>query len=405
MKIFTFIILFEILFFNLCFGIDRFVDPTLSLGNGTTRFNTISSAIAASVNGDRILIVAGTYNEPAITIGKSLKLLSQNTGSRVNLNANINISGFPGMKLEIIGFSLGLYSFSFNPIASGVDSNRATVHFIECFATNLNQNKDFYDIKAVLCRFSGNVEMKFGEIILTNALNVYITDESNIVVGDKKISIIGDTIFSELEIRTDNFPVLVANNYLNGLFVIMFDARPTVTNYFRNNDFVNNSNIYFPYHGVPNYNIEFSSNKFVGAAGFINSYCQSGAHYGGNRDCWGFSSTSTFIPNKDVSGFFRWTFNGRVLPNTPSTGGQPLVFSNIQGDTTGSNSGNPQNEYADIDLTINDRGMNGGPYSMLNYRIQSNPSNGRAFIYDLDIPANLFPSQQITIKAKGYHKN
>ncbi len=43
-------------------AIDRFVDPNLSSGNGTTLFTTITSAVSASINGDRILIVSGTYN-------------------------------------------------------------------------------------------------------------------------------------------------------------------------------------------------------------------------------------------------------------------------------------------------------------------------------------------------------
>ena len=54
---------------------------------------------------------------------------------------------------------------------------------------------------------------------------------------------------------------------------------------------------------------------------------------------------------------------------------------------------------------INDRGINGGPYSNFNYNPTLNPNNSKAFIFDLDMPTDLFPAQSIDIKAKGYHKN
>lgn len=44
------------------------------------------------------------------------------------------------------------------------------------------------------------------------------------------------------------------------------------------------------------------------------------------------------------------------------------------------------------------------PYSQLNYNA-SNPNNSRAFIFDLEMPVDLFPGQDVQIKAKGYHKN
>jgi hypothetical protein len=44
------------------FAIDRFVNPNLSSGNGTTLFTNITSAVAAAVNGDRIIVASNTYN-------------------------------------------------------------------------------------------------------------------------------------------------------------------------------------------------------------------------------------------------------------------------------------------------------------------------------------------------------
>ena len=52
-NIFTLLSLFS---FTSIFAIDRFVDPNLSSGNGTTLFTNITAAVATAVNGDRIII-------------------------------------------------------------------------------------------------------------------------------------------------------------------------------------------------------------------------------------------------------------------------------------------------------------------------------------------------------------
>jgi hypothetical protein len=62
-------------------------------------------------------------------------------------------------------------------------------------------------------------------------------------------------------------------------------------------------------------------------------------------------------------------------------------------------------EFYDIDLTIGDRGRFGGQNSWNNYFPVSNPNNSKAFIYNLNIPADLFPGQNVDIKAKAYHRN
>ena len=60
----------------------------------------------------------------------------------------------------------------------------------------------------------------------------------------------------------------------------------------------------------------------------------------------------------------------------------------------------------DIDMTVNDRGRLGGPYSILNYEPALNPSNGKAYIYDIELPDVInSPTQPIQIKSKGYHRN
>ena len=119
-----------------------------------------------------------------------------------------------------------------------------------------------------------------------------------------------------------------------------------------------------------------------------------------------YTSISTTCPNPYVGGFFEWSYNGIDYPYSLTiTGSQPLALTRIIGQTNDIDGGNPNHDYYDIDLTINDRGRNGGPYSQLNYNPTSNPNNSKAFIFDLDMPTDLFPNQNVNITAKGYHKN
>jgi len=118
----------------------------------------------------------------------------------------------------------------------------------------------------------------------------------------------------------------------------------------------------------------------------------------------GFGSSASF-PNVGRPGFFEWSYNGVDLNCAIPTGSSPLSLIKIIGQTNDIDGGSPNHNYYDIDLTINDRGRNGGPYSQLNYNPTSNLNNSKAFIFDLDMPTDLFPGQSIDIKAKGYHKN
>jgi hypothetical protein len=388
------------------FGIDRFVDPNLGSSNGTTLFTTIATAVNASVNGDRILIVAGTYNEPTLTLSKSLTLLSQTAGTTINYNGNIVISGFAGMKLQILGFNLGIYSVSSNAIAGGVASNRAKVSIINCKMTNLSLDNNYYELNTALSTMSGITTFRFGNFVVSKTNDLFISDEPDGNQSGAKILIAADTITNIFEFRNDDYPALIANCRCNSLYFFKWNHITSNTNYIRNNQFVN-STIHFSWN-PPAYNFEISSNEFVGAPsfGYYSSCCSGGNYDGGGYSGLITSPTNSGFPNPNVSGFFRWTYNGIDLPCTVPTGAQPLVLAKITGTVgTNINSGNPNHEYYDVDLTINDRGRTGGPFSILNYVPSINPSGGKANIFDLEIPADLFPGQSIDIKAKGYHKN
>tara|TARA_Y100000589_G_scaffold272202_1_gene265222 strand:- start:3516 stop:4772 length:1257 start_codon:yes stop_codon:yes gene_type:complete len=402
------------------FAIDRSVNPNLSSGNGTTLFKTISSAVSASVNGDRILIDAGTYNEPTLTLDKSLTLLPQTAGSKVNYNGNLVVAGFPGMKLEILGFNLGIYSVSSDTISGGSAAYRAKVSFIDCAMTNLSLDQDYYELNCIKSAMTGNTTFRFGNFVVSKTNDLYVFDEPNKNLTTEKILIVADTIINRLEYRNDNYKVVLCNNLLKDLIFTKWNTLSDVSNNICNNDFISNCKIMLP-SNAPYWNVKFNNNLFDGPFSFASSRpnyapdpgwngtdcCQCGP-LAGNLGfiCLGFSNSSSYFPNPNDQGFFEWTYNGIDLPCIIPSGSQPLVLTKIIG-PTGSivDAGNPSHDYYDIDLTINDRGRTGGPYSILNYNPSFNPSNGKAFIFDIEMPTDLFPGQDVDIKAKGYHRN
>lgn len=445
-KLFT---IFTLLSISFGFATDRFVDPNLSSGNGTTLFTNITSAVAAAQNGDRIIIASSTYNEAALTIGKSLQIMPQTPGTTISFNANITIAGFPGMKLEISGFNLGIYSINSVVLVNGSINNRAKVSIINCTANYIDFNNDFYKVNIIENSVSKGIIFRFGNVVKNITKQISLLDEpQNNPNSVEKNLIIANQVQYLIGIYNNDYMIVLANNTMRDLSFRRWNANTIIKNYIINNEFTADCVLHFSTANVPYYNIIFSSNKFNSS--FRMNQMSSGGtsvtdkNYNADQDYLGFDydswmprwawccngpngwyylngpETPTSMPsfsannwstngstsylNTSVQGFFEFSYNGITSNMAIPGAGSPLNFTNIQGSLNDINGGNPNHFFYDIDLTINDRGVNGGPYSLLNYNA-ANPNNSKAFIFDLDMPTDLFPGQNVEIKAQGYHKN
>lgn len=406
------------------FATDRYVDPNLSSGNGTTLFTNITSAVAAAVNGDRIIVSSNTYNEATLTISKSLKIIPQTAGTTINLNANIIIAGFTGMKFEILGFNLGVYSINSNIISGGDYSNRAKISIIDCSITSIDFDKNFYECNIIRNSISQSLNFRYGNVVLNTVNNISFLDEdqNNPSGTTQKTLITNNNISNYIFIYNNDSKLVLANNIItNGLYLKRWYSDSSYKNKIVNNQFSTSGStqLLVSTINVPVYNLIFSNN-----VGNISFYCggDTGGFAGTNLNYntmdsiyldlgWYYTATSnqglttSLFPSNDVNGVFEWSYNGFLLPHSAPAGNQPLSFINIAGTNNIIDAGNPNHDYYDIDLTINDRGTSGGPYSSNNYVPTTNPNNSKAFIFDLDIPTDLFPGQNVNISAKGYHKN
>jgi hypothetical protein len=411
MKKISFIL--ALLYATTSFATDRFVDATYGSGNGTTMFSTITSAIAASTNGDRILVATGLYSEGALTINKSLTIAPQTAGAYIRYAGNITVNGSAGMKLFCVGMNMGIYSFTLST-NSATQTNRAVVSFVDCKMGDLNVSGDGYELLAIRTSVANTTTMKYGSFIASKTTTLNIIDETGGNSTTEKIVLTADSITSNLYVKADNYALSVSNCLMGNLQMYKWNSTASVTNEFYNNDVISGSSWMLASAGVPGYNFKFSSNNFLGTINFNSGGSYSGyplytyGYYWDSAYETGltYSPTTSLFPNPAVAGFFEWTYNGIDIPCTAPTSSNPLVLTRVIG-TTGTtvNSANPNHEFYDIDLTVGDRGRFGGPNTWNNFFPASNPSGSRAFIYNLSIPADLFPGQNVDIKAKAYHRN
>ena len=395
------------------FAVDRFVDAAFGSGNGTTMFSTISSAVTASTNGDRILVAAGLYSEGALTINKSLSIVPQTAGTYIRYAGNITVNGIAGMKLYIVGMNMGIYSYTLSSSTTGTQTNRAVVSFVDCKMGDLTVSGDGYELIAIRTSVANSTTMRFGSFVASKTGTLSITDEAGGNNTTEKIVLTADSITSSLYVRADNYALSVNNCLMNNLTMFKWNSSTSVSNEFYNNDVTSGAYWMLASYNVPAYNFKFTNNNFLGTINF-----NSGGNYSGYPSYtypyyWDaavesgltYSTTTSVFPSPSYPGFFEWTYNGIDIPCSVPTSSNPLVLTRVIGNAGTVNTASPNHEFYDIDLTVGDRGRFGGPNTWNNYFPISNPSGSRAFIYNLTIPADLFPGQNVDVKAKAYHRN
>ena len=421
---------------NNLYAVDIFVNPNILPGTVPNTYTTLVAGLNASNNGDRVFIKSGSYTTQAITLTKSLIISPDTSGGSVTMSDGFYVEGFAGMKLQILGITAPYLTA--NP-GSPTSADRAKIYVIDCHFGNLSTDQNNYDLSCARTWVDNNTSFRKGSFVISKTNNLYINAEpggGDVADTINKIMIVADTIAGVLQYNGDNFKMLIANNLLNHLWITKWNWYTGNTNYIINNEFVSGNTLHFPTTNVPYYNFDVTNNIFNSFSFYTqnvgggNNWCgctpasPNYRNYGNipnnlpaNYSGWcngpfscGYFSTgnpdanSCPFPNIDVPGVFRWSYNGFTLSGSGTAGN--LAFVNIPGSTNIINSGNPESQFYDIDLTLNDRGREGGPYSILNYLPSANPSNSKAFIFDLEIPTTLQPStQSIKVRAQGYHRN
>ncbi len=446
--------LFILLFCFMSLGVQASVLLVKEYGVNNT-YSTISAAIAASSNNDTILV----YDKPSgqlwienITIDKNLWIANAVDTARFKLQGNVTIVPKAGMQLYLLGYNLinGSSILTTTTGASATSSQRALIYLSDCIVTgSVNLDMDWIDAQVAYCNITGTLTLRHGAV-LGNRLGGDITfnEESTTAAQNDSILVIGNTA-PALTVATKEAGI-ISNNYFSRtnlaavVNIVSHNPNDSAKFIISNNTILNSGNS-----GVS----PLTCNGSTCGGGCT----RASGGYSGLSCCLQLPKyTNTLVINNILglnplfsNGSTTFTVNcccnsasvnllNSVIINATGGSGQPLISHNIFANNFGTansnnfinigvnnefnyygnysifgsidefgravsgnsnciNKGMYLGEYYDVDLSRNDIGTYGGPYSIDNYL---STGNSKARVLFINIPHQLSNINQI-INVKG----
>jgi hypothetical protein len=378
---------------------DRYVNATYANSDGISTFLTVTAAVQASQPGDRVVIEPGVYNEGALTLPHSLVLMPTSSGAFVDLQFNVSFTYAPNNVYELFGMRLGQYGFY--AANGGSIATRTLVHFIDCSATMAGFEHDGWDIHFVRSTMT-TAHIRHGDAVLSSFTTFRLRDEGGTTISSRQLNFVQNSVSSELWIVSDNAHFRIANNSLKHLYIQGWHTSASIRNDIVNNLF-NGGTIHVSFQGTPRYNLRFINNHNTGGV----NHCD-GGHWNCEADflaeCPAGCDGGPLGFDCNIPGYFEWSYNSWTPAfSCEPNAAQSLVFRKIipnVGDIV--NGGNPSHEFYDTDMTVNDRGRAGGTWGTSNF---PETAPGSAYIYNLEMPSDLYPGIPATMKAKGFQRH
>jgi len=406
--------------------------------NGT--YSTIQNAINAAQDGDTIIVFnkpSGQYWLEDLVISKEVFLENSDANQRFNqLDGNIEIQPQDGKKMFFHGIDLmGGHKIYSNGGASD-PSNRCEINIMDC---NMGE-AEFADNNLhmrILDSDISTVSFRYGIMAGCVGINLTVTKgdaasaiDSLVIVGNKNYSGTIDT-YCSLRILNNRF-------YNYGLGTVNYSScgcnSDCSSNTYATILTINDANVGSQFKNI------IANNTFWIRGAVLSTSISTGSHYSCyNRTHYTYNNATAlsvryrenfYIYNNvvDVNGdnnsglqmksfennggsgtpfvshnYIESGVNNISIPTNNEFNGQSVSLST---DGNGKASGAPVDggiylgQYNDIDLTRNDAGTYGGPYSIDNYHgIMANPSGGKSSVHFIEIPH--FLTQPGTIELKG----
>ena len=364
-------------------------------------YATLQAAIDAASDGDNIYISAiETHNGP-VTVDKSVYIISDQSGSKFQLVGDV-IVGNNIDQVTIVGAN-GISVSSQNTASSRVHVNLISSSVSELSITHNNYKVNIYD-----CFVGGTATFRNGVVIGSELSAISIQNESSVEVDTIKL------IANEFE--TLNYNNQTHNFEIYNNFVHKYSG-----------SYSNDYGLYFPsipnnissYGVIANNTIEASSNDGIYFASspsnfsgltIVNNYFTA---YPNNTSCCynrfvidfynGNSVPNTYIANNRYFAFNYGLTNDPSNVYSSANGNIASSYSGVNGNLSSnySNLGLDQAPYYDLDGSRNNIGNSGGPHAWSQYHT----SGGKAVIFDLEIPSQIYLGTSQSIKAKAVHKN
>lgn len=354
-------------------------------------YASISEALAAAAPGDIITVQPLTDNRlwnEDITITKSVTLVSESDDARFRLGGTIKV--VPGADLSRVHIN-GVANIR-KMFTEAAATQRTKIEIINCqftkyspFPENLIFDQDNYEVTMIHNSFDGVIIFRSGHFIgnIVDNGEVSLLDESpsRIPPSMDKIIFEGNRIrsmsssYQALKVHNDDYEYIFRNNGFNSHrhFILVSLAKP--------NSKVTGLNNTFLYSGSGLGNSAYYITTPVSELIFMNNFARASSGVG-----WYNGNIKDYVDKiTDAYNVISSSSNSISFPTFI-----PNPISVVQ------DLGHPDASFTDHDLTRNDLGAYGGPYSIQNHL---NNDGVSPRIYYLDVPNRIITGSTITVKA------
>jgi hypothetical protein len=392
-------------------------------------YASISAAITAAANNDTIVV----YDKPsgqawleALTIDKNLWIIHPTQGTRFKAPGNVTIVPKAGMDLYIIGWDMMNYTITATSTnATATNTNRARITISDC--TNFN-NMDLR-VEGIEARYfynqsstaSNTLHFRHGMAVANVLANggIYVDQETTNDAQNDSILIIGNKgRWCYMDTREGG---VIANNYFyndncngdwgtyagqgNTMLIKYHNQSAASIFYIGNNTLSNDGG-----NCGNRMSLAFNNSGNMSNVKIVNNIFYTDADAGGpTYGIWYANTVSgqpfishNYINTRNSGNYTNFSENNELnyKSNVAYAFGSIDTWGRASsGNTTLINKGHYFGEFFDIDLTRNDIGTYGGPYSIDNY-LTSGTSKGRVLY--INIPHKLSNiNQVINLKASG----
>jgi len=361
-------------------------------------YTTVSAAITAAANGDRIIIqpkTDGSAYVENLTINKSLTFVSETNYNKYFIRGTININPAAGRVVTISNLNSGSFTI-YNVIATGpTTGGRTTINLFNCNLNNVDTTPANTTTNMSGCTVGGYVFFSHGRITgnRVQRMTAYNTSSDTSLAADD-VEIIGNSASSVIANQQTSYNFKFYNNFTSGFGVYATKAGGS-------NEIVNNT-VYEPNGGdvAPIY---ITGNGNPGSGGNVAIM--------NNAISFVVAQTNTCIYSDNiatVTASYNVSTNAFVVEGTitqsNNTGSVNMNFDNTAYTVTGGNvnAGNPAVQYTDLDLTRNDAGHYGGSNSWANYFPADN--GGRPQVNYFITPRTILSTSTLNVSGSAYSK-
>lgn len=376
------------LFANLTSAADLYVRENGANG----AYSTVTAAITASANGDRIIIkpkAAGAAYIENLTINKSLTFVSETTYQKYKLQGTIVVTPLAGRVVTIHNADAGSVSISGTTTGGRTTLNvfNSMLVFFDAAQINATANLSGCSVQneAIFShgKFTGNI---LGSVFVGH------TADTNLAPDD--VEIIANIVNYGISNSQKNYKFKILNNFLVQSSINIWGLKNTSINEI-NNNVVNARN-----NGGGQFGEPISINLQQGNSGNIDIFNNVLAP-GGDYLVYNYNPLAT------LSVYFNIADSQFVLQNVAYQGSNTVGNFTINPNShtvsgANVNAGSPEAEYTDLDLTRNDAGNGGGSNSWSNYWPAD--SGNRAQINYLTLPRTITAGTTLNVSGSGFSK-